>query len=416
MRNLKRYTLPMVLGALALVMLTVGILATTIWSPRQEVTASRDTTLPFTTTRAGVLRLYEPHQEVAEVRVEAKAPGDQVVWMALGSPEDVAAWVQAEDSDEIVGLSDLETLKAVPHEASGESAQSGEVAEPETDATQEEAQSGDEAPLVNPLASDMWTAVKYGRGSATMTLTGDELDQSLLAATDGVGAAPTLTLSWQTPQQNMLAVVGYALAAVLGALAVATGLILFASRSKTPRIARAGASAKRGAQGSGWAATQFASEVAANTPSAIAEREQAEREAEEARLAEEARQAEFAAAAEAAAVEERRAAEAQDADEPIQFEEVVTDFHEGAATEQLEMEMVEEGPVEESRDETVTTESGMMNLAALQHGLGMPTRRALRDAEERGIQNLIVGGRKFSTRTGEVPVVDPDASEEGEDR
>ena len=46
----------------------------------------------------------------------------------------------------------------------------------------------------------------------------------------------------------------------------------------------------------------------------------------------------------------------------------------------------------------------------------MPTRRALRDAEERGIQNLIVGGRKFSTRTGEVPVVDPDASEEGEDR
>ena len=54
--------------------------------------------------------------------------------------------------------------------------------------------------------------------------------------------------------------------------------------------------------------------------------------------------------------------------------------------------------LEASRSETVTTDSGMMNLSALQQSGGaFPTRRALRDAHRRGVNRLVVGEREFTT-------------------
>ena len=47
----------------------------------------------------------------------------------------------------------------------------------------------------------------------------------------------------------------------------------------------------------------------------------------------------------------------------------------------------------------------MMNLAALQAGRGFPSRRAMRDAEKRGVEALVVDGRRYETRTGEIPMV-----------
>ena len=63
----------------------------------------------------------------------------------------------------------------------------------------------------------------------------------------------------------------------------------------------------------------------------------------------------------------------------------------------VEEPVVEEPSVGESV-ETVTTESGMLNLAALQGGGAFPTRRAMREAQKRGIDALVVEGRRFPTR------------------
>lgn len=424
MRNLKRYTLPIILGALALILLVVGILATTIWSPAQAVVAVRSTDQPFTVTRAGVLRLYEPHQQNASVRVEATTEGDATVWVALGSPDDVNAWVQNEPYDEITGLQDLETLKAVTHEGAGpavtDEAQSGEEAVAEEEG-EEQPQSGEEAD--NPISSDMWTAVKYGKHSVSMTLTGDELDQSILAATDGVGPAPTIILSWDTPQQNLLALFAYSLMAAMAVLALATWGFLFVSRKRKPAdqvpaalqpLLPATESAEP-AEIESAETVEHAEEVidAGEISDELGEIDQVDEQLAQIEEAE-AQQVSFVVDSDGqvddAAELEDLEVESADA-EGLQYEEVVTEAVGDEVVQTVQAEMFDD-----QVEETVTTDSGMMNLSALQRGFGYPTRRALRDAEQRGVDHLVIGDRKFSTKTGEVPVVssedtEPEASE-----
>ena len=88
MAKIRRYTLPIVLAVIALVLLAVGILALTVWKPQQEVVAERSTEQPFTMTRAGVLPLYAD-----QVTVKATTDPGETVWLAVGSPEDVSAWL-----------------------------------------------------------------------------------------------------------------------------------------------------------------------------------------------------------------------------------------------------------------------------------------------------------------------------------
>ena len=139
MANLKRYTLPIVLAIIALALMVIGILSLTVWKPQQEVIAERSTDQPYTMTREGVLPLYAD-----EVVVRASADGDQRVWLAVGSPQDVAAWLQGESYDEIVGLSTLTDLKATSHIVEtpvDESQQSGETEEEVVDEDAEESES-----------------------------------------------------------------------------------------------------------------------------------------------------------------------------------------------------------------------------------------------------------------------------------
>lgn len=441
MRTLKRYTVPIILAVLSAVALVIGLLATSKWAPQQEVVAVASTDQPFTMTRAGVLGLYAPHQDVAAVRVEAVAQDDQMVWLAAGSEEDVVAWLRGEPYDEIVGLSDLETLKVIPHEVADEPAdEPAEGEEAEEEAVEEEAAEEEEQDDVeNPIASDMWMAMKYGRGSVSMVLDGAELEDSLLAATDGVGPAPTIILSWDTPQTNPLAAVSFALAAGLFALGVAVAAVLLMrtpprkrsdedQEAITPAPQRAAPATdvleveapEVGApvlEDTEAQATEVVEELEIAEPvETIGEAELAPQPqlAENIELVEAqdfveepepALEADFVEEAEPvleteAAVEDQPAGELEAAEEPEPAE--VPEPAE--APEQVE----EPAPVERSKfvEETVTTESGMMNLSALQSGLGLPTRRALREAERRGIDALVVGGRRFETKTDEIPIVD----------
>ena len=432
MRELKRYTLPLILGVLALVGATIGILANTVWSPQQKVVATGETDQPFAMTRAGVLRLYEPHQEAAGVRVEATVPGDSLVWMAIGSEDDVNAWLQDESYDEIVGLSDLETLKLVAHEVPGEPGAEEETEEAQSGEEVEEAEESEET-AENPIASDMWTAVKYGKHSVSLELTGDELDQSLLAATDGESAAPVITLSWETPRANTLALWSFVSAGALALLAVITAAVIGARRKRKGKQVR-----------QIEAAPKPAKQIEEVVASVATDSDEAVQEPEAETIVVEAVQPD-SAPADSALVTEPKSFEVETVvqAEPEVVEAEVIDAQ-VESQEETQVEPQEEAELQEesvfypvagrigargrqaakvqeppadsgSLEEVVTTESGMMNLAALQAGRGFPSRRAMRDAEKRGVEALVVDGRRYETRTGEIPMVG-NASEDAQKR
>ena len=357
MSKAKRYSVPIVLGIIAVALLAVGALALTVWRPAQQVSATHNPTEPFAMTRAGVFPLYAD-----SVRINVTAEPDQDVWLAVGSPEDITAWLQDEPYEEIVGLLDLQTLKTIPHgvEANPQSgeAQSGRGAE-----SVEEPQSGAQA--ASPISSDMWVAENYGRGSVSLTLSGDDMGLSILAATDGVGPAPTLTLTWQTPQSNLLAVASF-----IGA-AIATIMALIIA------VSLAGAARRRASRSE---ALRTLDERASTDTAEIATLPELSTtdhvESSDAVLVE------------ITETEDPTEVVAEDTAEPV----------ESIDKDKPSTKDDQPSRLEASRSETVTTDSGMMNLSALQQGGGsFPTRRALRDAHRRGVSRLVVGEREFTT-------------------
>lgn len=413
MNNVKRYALPIVLGAIAVALLIVGVLSLTIWKPAQEVVATRESQQPFSMTRAGVFPLY-----ANQVNIRATGESDQTVWMAIGDPSDVAAWLQEEPYEEIVGLvGNLHTLKAIDHNL--ELAQSGEaeVGEAEVGEAQssdqpqsgEQAQSGAQAGE-NPLSSDMWTHVKYGRGSVSMDLSGAEMDMSVLIATDGVGPAPTLTLTWKTPQSNILALASLVAAAVVALIALVIAFALWNTRKR--RLTRSehlrGTEDRALTDTAAIDMTAGVEELPKRTSTKKKKKQKqqpeekftpettAEEPVYDATAAEDQGEGEVAESPSAEAVEEGEAAQAPSNEE--------TEVDQPAGT---EPEPEPEAPLEPARTETVTTDSGMMNLSALQGGGAFPTRKALRDARRRGVNHLVVGERSFDTAAAKTAGEDP---------
>lgn len=464
MSKLKRYTLPIILAALALLMLVLGVLSVTVWKPPQEVSAQGSSELPFTMTRPGVLRLYERYQDTPSVRVEATAPDNKVVWLALGKPDDVNAWLTKDSYQEIVGLSDLATLKGIPHEAMEGPSQSDSKA-PVPAPTGTTAQSGDISADSNPINSDMWTAAKYGRNSVSMTLTGSELDQVLLAATDGTSPAPTITLTWETPQPNTLGLIAFSLLGVFSFLAVGTYAALYRLRptrgdsddddaveiteiedqpakheapaevvldtlevveDPAPKKTRKLLSRKTKEPKPAKAEEQT-----------LVEEEQIEELVETAPQTEQLVEAEGAAEAEQfapsktdeakepapkRATSKRRtgrkpsakpASKAKKPAETKPAEDEVVDKTGPAAAQETPAKTTPK-PATHSKpgvEETVSTDSGMINLATMSTTQKFPTRRALREAERRGVDTLVVGDRRFDTKTGAIPIISLDETD-----
>ncbi len=61
-----------------------------------------------------------------------------------------------------------------------------------------------------------------------------------------------------------------------------------------------------------------------------------------------------------------------------------------------------------SNVETLSTDSAMLNTIALQSGMHIPSRRAMREAEKRGVSALMVGGHKFSMTNKDLQDTDED--------
>ena len=381
MSKAKRYSVPIVLGIIAVALLAVGALALTVWRPAQQVSATHDSTEPFAMTRAGVFPLYAD-----SVKINATAEPDQDVWLAVGSPEDITAWLQDEPYEEVVGLLDLQTLKTIPH--GGETnPQSGEAQSGRDAESVEEPQSGAQA--VRHISSDMWVAENYGRGSVSLTLSGDDMGLSILAATDGVGPAPTLTLTWQTPQSNLLAVASLSGAAIAALMALVIAVSLAgAARRRASRSEVLRTLDERASTDTAEIATLPelpTTDPVESTDAVLVEITETADPTEVEDLAEPADPTEVEDPAEAVDPTEVVAKDTAEPVEPIDKDKPSTKDDQPSR-------------LEASRSETVTTDSGMMNLSALQQSGGaFPTRRALRDAHRRGVNRLVVGEREFTT-------------------
>ncbi len=421
---MKRYSSSLLLTFLAALLGIFGVLSLTTWKPAQDVTATGSTEAPFLITRLGLFGLYGDGETV-RLTATAQNP-DEHIWLALGSPADVTAWVGEHSYEEIYGLVDIETLKMEPHLLAEDDAQSAEADAQDL----EEAQSGEE--IQSPIVSDMWDVELDGVGTLQMVISESQMDQVLLAATDGVSPAPSITLSWDTPSQNYAAMFLFSFAALFALLALFSWFTVWRRvrrRAKTRARLLAQVSAD---------ATQTSMIPAISTPATDVVVEEAVKvESPVEAVSEPSDDVEFAPEAVGAgagivedevAFEPEPALEGKTSDvstDVVSEDEVaagsvvadpVTEDVESVTPDQSarEASAKAEAPTGEAfldRTQQLTTQSGLVNLSALQGGGKFPTRRALREAQARGVETLVVEGREFTTTSGSIPAVKEASSE-----
>lgn len=462
MEQLKRYSGAAIAAALACVSLIIGILAMTVWKPAQQIQAAVTPTYPYVVTRDGLFQL-----EGGNVTVSAEAPGHQVT-LAVGTPSDVLGWIGDSAYTEIVGIAANRTdLKTEEHEASTPTPSASPSATPAADA----AASPTPTPATDPAGNDMWVQEVSASGNASMELSQIPSGRSMVIAADGAPLVK-VTVTWQTPRANALAVTAMILAVILAVVAAIAGFLRWQVDQK--RAARAAALEER-AQADLTTTAQFdPSELAAYEESLADSAEDTPAADEAADDAREEERADDEAADDVLSVENETSDEetlaadeldsdnaddaqpSEDVDESAESSEspVDVDFEaENESDEQtqdtLEDADSEADPADEDEHdahsasslqddepvgaeeeaapvrgrhgiasdnpdqdppERVPTDTGIIDLSSVRPGAVLPTRRALREAREKGERHLVVDGHEFDT--GLIPQVKPSAPQQ----
>lgn len=382
-----RYGLSVALGALTMLMVIIGVLGVTVWRPAQEVKAVGSPSEPYAITRVGVLSLYS---DEIRVTVAGEKPTENVA-VAVGQYNDVVAWLADKPYDEIVGLETLSTLKMQNH--------AGVM--PDAAKTDDSDDSGSDL-----LKSDMWFDLHEGRGEVSFEVPEGQLDAALLVTTADPGGHYTVTLTWETPRHNILAWIAFILAALFLVLGLLTMVIQM--RVEKSRVRRKSTLLERGtADTTETGMIEIVPQaVAQRRLEANAEQQQSQpgevpadgSDADHGLLEETEDSAQLASAEDDDQDSEREEAERA---EPKTDEDAAETE---STMEEPPVELTEPEPGADARVETVSTDSGMINLAALQGGVTLPTRRALREANQRGVHKLVVEGKEYSTshKTPEV--------------
>lgn len=454
MERLKQYSAAAVAAVLALIFLVVAVLAFTVFKPAQELSSSVNPDQSLVMTRDGVLPLVS-----SEVTVNATSASGAKVTLAVGTPGDVIGWIGADPYTEIVGLtSDRSVLKVEEHAGTVRvDAQSSAQSDAQSDA-QSSAQSGEQdsdvvsdpeaARIVSEVtASDMWLDSAEGTGSASLSLTGISSGRSLIVASAAGSGDLTLTLTWPMQRTNTLAIVTVLLAVVSALLAV----VLFLSRrqilrhraERARKIAeRKGADAtdtqtidtmkiaelveaQRDEESSNDSADEEAVEPEDETPERVRTEDVSSDfpvdEASDGNDSASDDEPVDACEDDAPADEDSQDTDREDsrADEE-DHQDVPADDADGSGTDdgaEGDEEAIPQvsgrhgeymGTEDEDPPQKVPTDTGIIDLGAVRPGASLPSRRALREARERGEQTLIVDGREFDT--GLIPVVSVDAS------
>ena len=465
MELLKRYVAASSMGAVALVCVLVGLLGVTVLRPPTQQVSSVDSATDLIMTRDNVLSIVKD-----DVKVTATSKSGAPVTLVIGTSQDAKGWIGNAAYTEVIGIeADRNKLKAESHAANGtglvnpnvssqpgahSNAQSGvqSGAEPIADPTS--------AQLTDQLAkSPMWFKQESGAGSVSIDLENVPSGRSAVAASAGGPDDLTLTLTWKVEQTNMLAIIAFLAACVFALIALALFLtrwqLLRLRKIRAQRIEerRKADSLETSSINSAEVAERIAAARESGPASApapavdeAAQTDSAKEQAEEP-VAENAaenpedtsRDSVWGAAAFAATPDQALASASLTEDtaireaivvepdaEPVVRESIVgvpaPDYSGPSAPQEYVPDPMtdtferrgrhglDNGPIDQDPPERATTDTGVIDLSGIRGGRTLPSRRALREARNKGEEVVVVDGQEFNT--GLIPITRPRSAEE----
>ena len=429
MDQLRRFSGAAAACAVAVIAAIVAVLALTVWKPTQQISATVTPQQPVVITREGLFQL-----EGGEVTVTAASASGKQVTMALGTAADVRAWVSDLSYAEITGISaNRENLLTEGHDSATSATSSPSPSpSPSSEAPQNPDQNAQPSPspsatpTLSAAGGDMWLDEATAPSTATMTLRDVAAGRSLVITSDGTTPSDlTVTMTWQTPHANVLAITAGVITFICLLIAAAlVGLVLWRERQVvSEEEKREEGEAEEGA--SQQVGPAFF-EAADNSESSEAESETLQGDNEEAE--------EYSDSTEGGETPDD--VMAQDASSEVaEFgEEMPEDesSEDRAAEESFEVDETSVTDQDESSDSELrrgrhgiayhddevdppareSTDTGIIDLSGIRPGAVLPSRRALRQAREKGEERLVIGGQEFDT--GLIPQVEKEEASTGE--
>lgn len=418
MDQLRRFSGAAAACAVAVIAAIVAVLALTVWKPTQQISATVTPQQPVVITREGLFQL-----EGGEVTVTAASASGKQVTMALGTAADVRAWVSDLSYAEITGISaNRENLLTEGHDSATSSPSPSPSPSSEApqnpDQNAQPSPSPSATPTLSAAGGDMWLDEATAPSSATMTLRDVAAGRSLVITSDGTTPSDlTVTMTWQTPHANVLAITAGVITFICLLVAAAlVGLVLWRER----HVASEEEKGKEGEaeEGASQQVDPAFFETADNSESSEAETETLQSDNEEAEeysdLAEGGETPDDVTAqdssTEAAEFDEEMPEDASSDDRAAEEsagvdETFVTDQDESSDSEPRRGRhgiAYHDDEVDPPARES--TDTGIIDLSGIRPGAVLPSRRALRQAREKGEERLVIGGQEFDT--GLIPQVE----------
>ena len=421
MDQLRRFSGAAAACAVAVIAAIVAVLALTVWKPTQQISATVTPQQPVVITREGLFQL-----EGGEVTVTAASASGKQVTMALGTAADVRAWVSDLSYAEITGISaNRENLLTEGHDSATSATSSPSPSpSPSSEASQNPDQNAQPSPspsatpTLSAAGGDMWLDEATAPSTATMTLRDVAAGRSLVITSDGTTPSDlTVTMTWQTPHANVLAITAGVITFICLLVAAAlVGLVLWRER----HVASEEEKGKEGEaeEGASEQVDPAFFETADNSESSEAETETLQSDNEEAEEYSDSIEggetpddvtAQDAFTEVAELDEETPEDESSDdraVEERVEVDETsVTDRDESSDSEPRRgRHGIAYHDAEVDPPARESTDTGIIDLSGIRPGAVLPSRRALRQAREKGEGRLVIGGQEFDT--GLIPQVE----------
>lgn len=418
MDQLRRFSGAAAACAVAVIAAIVAVLALTVWKPTQQISATVTPQQPVVITREGLFQL-----EGGEVTVTAASASGKQVTMALGTAADVRAWVSDLSYAEITGISaNRENLLTEGHDSATSSPSPSPSPSSEApqnpDQNAQPSPSPSATPTLSAAGGDMWLDEATAPSTATMTLRDVAAGRSLVITSDGTTPSDlTVTMTWQTPHRNVLAITAGVITFICLLIAAAlVGLVLWRERQLDSEEEKH--KEDEAEEGASEQVDPAFFETAENFESSEAESETPQSDNEEAE--------EYSDLAEGGETPDDVTAqdtftEVAELDEETPEDESSDDR---AVEERVEVDETSVTDRDESSDSEPrrgrhgiayhddevdppareSTDTGIIDLSSIRPGAVLPSRRALRQAREKGEGRLVIAGQEFDT--GLIPQVE----------
>ncbi len=343
-------------------------------------------------------------------------------------------------------------------QSGSDTSHSGAQSGPQSGATQSQVGTEPAQLVADASKSDMWLHSVTGEGTVSMSLDDVSAGLSVLAVSTSGASDTTLTLTWATRSVNTLAIVSFILAILFALIAG----VAFLSRYQLLRHRAERAKALEERRSADSTDTQT---IDVNAVNALADAKKVE-EIEEASVQDTSTEENEESAQQDTLDEALHVADTEATDKASDFEEPVEqaidewatgdrvnasetteetsdattsddvafddasasdDSEQGAQAESEDSAVGEDDLSEETPEaeetlkpvagrhgewtgtedqdppEKVSTDTGIIDLSSIRPGVTLPSRRALREAREKGEEKIVIDGREFNT--GLIPIV-----------